>query len=178
MDTVQALSVSCNHCGAPLQVPVGTRYVTCTYCGARLEVHRSGNAAYTEVLEALQQKTTQIAGDVEAIRVQNEIERLDREWMMEREGYMVRDKHGGRHVPTAASSVVVSVVMVAFAIFWMSGAASLGAGSLFVGIGALFVVIAIASGVNGARKAWLYADGEQRYQARRRALADELAERR
>src|SRR5687767_5937367 len=131
MDTAQALSVSCNHCGAPLQVPAGTRYVTCTYCGARLEVHRSGNAAYTEVLEALQQKTTQIAGDVEAIRVQNEIERLDREWMMEREGYMVRDKRGGTHVPTAASSVLVSVVMVAFAIFWMSGASSAGAGPVF-----------------------------------------------
>ncbi len=51
---MELLSLTCGHCGAPLEVPEETRYVTCGYCSSKLEVHRSGGAIYTEVLEALQ----------------------------------------------------------------------------------------------------------------------------
>ena len=36
------LNLSCNHCGAPLQVPEETKYLTCTYCSSRLQVEHSG----------------------------------------------------------------------------------------------------------------------------------------
>jgi hypothetical protein len=76
--------VTYNKCGGALDIPAAARFVTCTYCGSRLEVHRSGGAAYTEVLDAIEQRTERIAEDVGHIRFQNELEQLDREWMMRR----------------------------------------------------------------------------------------------
>ena len=70
------LKLTCNQCGASLEVPEETRFLTCTACSSQLEVHRSGSTAYTEVLEA-----------VEPVRVELELEKLDREWMEEIEKY-------------------------------------------------------------------------------------------
>jgi uncharacterized Zn finger protein (UPF0148 family) len=64
---MEILSMSCNKCGAPLQVPTGTNFVTCTYCKSALAIHRTGNAAYTEVLAGIDRKTDQILEHVEAI---------------------------------------------------------------------------------------------------------------
>ena len=48
----QVVSVNCNHCGAPLEVPQGTHFVTCQHCGARLQIHMNGGVVYTELLES------------------------------------------------------------------------------------------------------------------------------
>ncbi len=58
---MRLLSLTCNHCGAPLEVPAKTRFLTCNYCSSRLEVHRSGSAVHTEVLEAIEERTKKIA---------------------------------------------------------------------------------------------------------------------
>src|SRR5438045_7513413 len=96
----QAVSVRCNHCGAPLQVAGGARFLTCTYCGAQLEVHRSGGAVYTEVLQEIDQRTERIERDVQQIKRQNAIEALDREWEMRRQTLMVRNKDGSTDAPS------------------------------------------------------------------------------
>src|SRR5437868_6104613 len=75
----QLVSVRCNHCGAPLQIDSAARFLTCSYCGAQLEVHRSGGAVYTEVLQEIDQRTERIERDVQEIKRQNAIEALDRE---------------------------------------------------------------------------------------------------
>ena len=64
--------LTCNKCGASLEVPEATRFLTCTACSSQLEVHRSGSTAYTEVLEA-----------VEPVKLDLELEKLDREWVEE-----------------------------------------------------------------------------------------------
>src|SRR5690349_5115522 len=87
-------SVVCNHCGAPLEMQADTRFITCTYCGAKLQLHRSPTSIYTEVLESLDQRTQQMAQDLDVIKRQNELERLDREWMMQRESMMITGKNG------------------------------------------------------------------------------------
>src|SRR5687768_2326314 len=74
----QVTSIACNNCGAALQVSDATRFATCTYCNSQLAVHRTDSAAYTEVLHAVKANTDRIADDVGAIRVQNELEALDR----------------------------------------------------------------------------------------------------
>ncbi|MFM7607050.1 MAG: hypothetical protein ACKO8Z_17870 [Prosthecobacter sp.] len=33
---METLFVSCNHCGAPLQIGKGTRFVTCQFCQSNL----------------------------------------------------------------------------------------------------------------------------------------------
>lgn len=77
---VQVLNLACNHCGANLRVKSGTQYVTCGYCGSQLMVHEDGGSLYTEVLNRIDTKTTQIEKGVEIIKLQNELERLDREY--------------------------------------------------------------------------------------------------
>jgi len=66
------LKLTCNQCGESLEVPEETRFLTCTACSSQLEVHRSGSTAYTEVLEA-----------AEPVKLELELEKLDREWMEE-----------------------------------------------------------------------------------------------
>ena len=82
---MKLLALNCNHCGAPLEVPEKANYLTCTFCQTQLSVQRSGGAAYTEALEKLDERTEQIADDVEILKLQAELDRLDREWTSGRE---------------------------------------------------------------------------------------------
>lgn len=173
---METVSVTCNHCGAPLDVAEDTRFVTCGFCGSRLEVHRSGGAVYSEVLERVSRQTEQIAGDVEVIRLQNELERLDREWMMERERYMVRGKHGRTSVPSATGGVIAAVVAAGFGIFWTIIASSMDAPSFFVLFGVFFVVVAIVMGAKTVGKAGAYENAHNAYQAERRVILQKIDE--
>ena len=170
---VEVLSVSCNHCGAPLSLPAGARFVTCTHCGSRLAVHASGGAAYTEVLGEIRADTRRIAGDVEAIKVQNQLEQMDREWMIERERYMIHGKHGS-HLPTEdrAAGTVMGVFVIAFGVIW-----TIIAGVAFPPMalfGVFFIGFAIYGLMSGNRKAQEYRAAEERYQSRRRAVLEAL----
>ena len=177
-ESVRAVPVTCSRCGAALDPPAGTRFVTCTYCGTRLEVHRSGGAAYTEILESIHERTEQIAGDVEQIRRQNELEQLDREWMIRRESLMVTGKHGSRHVPGRAGALIGAVIVVVFGIFWIGSAASMGAPGFFPLFGLLVVAVALFAGVAQFMKAGEYERAEQEYQQRREQLQREINGRR
>jgi hypothetical protein len=69
-----ALTLTCNQCGASLEVPEETRFLTCTACSYRLEVHRSDDAAYTEVLEV-----------TDSAKLELELERLKADRVTEKE---------------------------------------------------------------------------------------------
>ena len=86
---MKILALTCNHCGAPLEVPAKTRFLTCTFCSSQLEVHRSGNAAYTEVLKALQEQAEQVADDVETLKLKRDLDELDRKWIEERKRHVI-----------------------------------------------------------------------------------------
>lgn len=77
---METLSVRCNHCGAPLSVGAETRFVTCRFCHSSLEVKRSDSAVFTEEVARIADNTDKMADSLEIIELQNEIERLDREW--------------------------------------------------------------------------------------------------
>jgi hypothetical protein len=167
---VQAIAVTCGKCGAGLELPPDARFVTCTYCGSRLELHRTGGAAYTQVLDSIQQHTERIAGDVERIRRENELERLDREWMMQREQHMVSGKNGSRHVPGRAGSLAGAALAGVFGIFWTGLTISLGAPGFFPLFGLLFIAVAIIGGISAFTKAGDYEEAERAYQRRRAEL--------
>ena len=160
----QLTSVTCNHCGAPLQVPDSTRYVTCSYCGRQLEIHRSGNAVYTEVLAALQQQTSEMAADLDVIRRQNEIERLDREWQMRRESLMISGKNG-RSEPSfvgGAFGVVIGAI---------GGIAILAAAPAPMNLfGLLFLLIGVGTGMVSIAKASEWQRAEESYRRQRETL--------
>ena len=78
----QATSVRCQHCGASLKISDGLRFITCGYCQSELEVVKDESAVYTETLTRLQENSDAMAESIKVIEVQNEIERLDREWQV------------------------------------------------------------------------------------------------
>ena len=45
------MRVTCNQCGAPLEVPSTIQYVTCADCGTTLKIQRHGRAVYSEAYE-------------------------------------------------------------------------------------------------------------------------------
>ena len=169
-EAVRAIAVTCNKCGAALDVPAAARFVTCTYCGSRLEVHRSGGAAYTEILDSIEQHTERIAGDVEQIRRENELERLDREWMIRREELMVTGKHGARHVPGRFGAVFGAAVAVVFLIFWIGMASSAGAPGFFVLFGVIGLLVVVGGAIHHFAKAGEYQQAQREYNRRRAEL--------
>ena len=171
--TTTATTVTCNRCGAPLAIADSTRFVNCTYCGARLEVHRNGNALYTAVLDAIDQRTKEIAADVEVIRRQNEIERLDREWAMRREDLMVRGKDGSAAKPSVIGPVIGMLIAVVFVGFWSISAANAGAPGFFPVIGVLVILAVIIGTVSTLAKAGQYEQEQRRYEAERARLMKE-----
>lgn len=158
---MKLLNVSCNHCGAPLEVPSKARFVTCTFCDSRLEVERSGTVYFTSVLEAV----GDIKEDVKTIKLQNELERVDREWTMQRQQLMSTDKHGRVHVPTQIGGVIMIVVGM------IAGFIAL---SVVGAIGFVFIAIGSLGGIFTIRRAQRYEASRMRYQQRRRKALKDL----
>lgn len=74
------VQVSCQGCGAPLDVSEDTRFITCAFCKARLEVLREPTHLETRLLEEVQTATGKLSHRLRIIELQNEIERLDGDW--------------------------------------------------------------------------------------------------
>jgi DNA-directed RNA polymerase subunit RPC12/RpoP len=164
------LSVNCNHCGATLEVDEQTHFVTCNYCHSRLAIQRTGSAAFTQVLEKLEQQTGQIAGNLKIIELQNELNQLDREWNMSREKLLVSQNNGARTEPSIAGGVIVIVLGVVFGGAWTIGAASMGAPGFFPLFGLVFIAVAVIGGVNSINKAGQLDNSRGDYESRRQQL--------
>ena len=184
-------SVACNNCGAGLDVPEGARFVTCAHCGSRLAVHRNPTAAYTEVLDRLDERTERMAGDLERIRLHDELERLDREWELTREPLLVRHENGSTSPPTPAGSALGVVAAVIGGVAFLTVAGSMvsgpfgvgGTGSPFGGFGARVGIVAvivvlgsIASAFRGTANALTYRGAEDHYLRRREEILRRLHE--
>lgn len=97
--STSALTVRCQSCGAPLQVSDGIRFITCNYCKAELELVRDASATHTRLLETLQADTRQVRGSLRILEIQNEIERLDRDWDSWRQENLTRSQNGDYFEP-------------------------------------------------------------------------------
>jgi hypothetical protein len=172
--SITVLSLTCEHCGAPLEVPEKARFVTCTYCSARLEVLHSGNAVYTHVLEALQQRTEQIAEDVRTLKLQSRLDQLDREWMLEREKYGTRGEDGRINTPKKTNGAGLAVA-IAFGIVWTVTAAAM---SPFMALfGLAWIAFAVHAAVNGSKKADDFERKQRLYEYQRQEILGELRQR-
>jgi hypothetical protein len=169
---VRFVDSRCIHCGANLRVADDATHVCCQYCNSELHVLHDGDRVSTELVREMQEG---LGHKLDVLRVQNELERLDREWTLEREDYMVSEKGGGRSVPSAAGSIVMGIISVGFLIFWIGGAGSMGAPAPFVLFGCVGLVIVVFMMFSGVSKANAHESAERRYQSARRRLMNELA---
>ncbi|HWB61453.1 MAG TPA: hypothetical protein VG733_18370 [Chthoniobacteraceae bacterium] len=194
MQPLQIIDVSCNHCGATLKVDEKTRFVTCSYCHSRLAIQRSDSAVFTEALEKIEEHTGGMAENLKLIQLQNELEQLDREWMMSRESLMVSGEHGSRYEPSA----IAGVVLILFGLFgggiWIyfttsfmrqssfpqgfppgfPGHSSFGMPSIFPFFGVAFIIFGILGGMSVINKAGRLGDSRRSYEMRRSSLVGRI----
>jgi hypothetical protein len=115
---MEMVSVSCNNCGAPLKVGAQVRFVTCQFCNTQLEIKRSDSTVFTEQISRIADSTAQMAQDLEAIKLQNEIERIDREAGARSEESLRSDRSGG---PGGGLFRLAFAIFFAFVCFGMAG---------------------------------------------------------
>lgn len=161
--------VCCQGCGADLQVDETVRFVTCNYCHARLEIVHDSTVTHSRLLEDLGRSTRRMEGNLRVIELQNDLERLDREWEHRRQSLMIRNKDGHPHVPTQAGAVAGGVFAV------IAGVVFFGFSTTFHGPVVLFalafIVFVMFSLFRGVSKASAYRDAEADFSQRRSDLA-------
>jgi hypothetical protein len=172
---METLSVRCNHCGAPLAVGTQTRFVTCQFCYSPLEVKRTDSAIFTEEVARMAGHAEKMAGSLEVIELQNEIERLDREWST---GQVVAPNHRGR--PAGSRSPHNAAFGAAFSVFFavvcfaMASAMRSAGGGFFVAVPIGMAVFALAGGLMGLVKSRSLDSSRRDYQRQRADLVARL----
>ena len=175
---MQIEKISCNSCGAPLEVAATTQFATCRHCGAKLSIQRTETATFTEVLAQLASKTDQLSEQVQNLTGHSELAALDREWQMDRENYMVTRQDGARHIPSEAGAIGGGIAITIFGCVWIGMASSMnsmgpsfGASSFadnaFPLFGFVFIIAGIVASVFSYNKAGDYRRAQQRYRRRR-----------
>ena len=164
--SMRVLDLNCNQCGAPLEVPRKARFVTCAICNTPLQIQHEGAAVFTEALEEINE-------DLEQIKRNTELIRLDQEWAGSRENYVVRGKHGSSRIPTVQGSRMGMIGVIVFGGLWTLFASSLGAPGFFPLFGVFFVAFGIFASRQAMKKAQDYERDHAAYKASRRELMAE-----
>lgn len=160
---MKIISLNCNHCGAPLDVPAKAKYVTCGFCDSRLQVQHTGNTYSTTVIEQLVEQANQIQEDVEFLKRQAAIAELDERWKRQRSKFTVRDNNGRESIPTAMGAALQAIG--ATVICGFLGVSILGPIAIVIWLLLCLVLLF------HAKKAADYRDAHRRYQQQRRQLA-------
>jgi len=140
----QAHSLRCQNCGSPLQVNDDVRFITCNYCNSELEIVRDASTTHTQVLKNIEQNSEATVQKLDVIEIQNEIERLDREWEMFREAHTQRRRlrpDGSTYEPSALYWIFVAFAGSLFLVFWIATTLKMGAPIMFPLFGVLLLVV-------------------------------------
>jgi len=171
---VKITKVCCQGCGADLQVDESIRFATCNYCHARLEIVHDPTVTHTRLLEDIGRTTEKIAGNLRVIELQNDLERLDREWADHRESFMVTGKNGHRSIPTEAGSMIGGVFAVIVGVVVLIATVNIGGPAPLFGLA--FIGIAVFSMIHGTSKASGYRDAESEFIQQRNDLIRQIDE--
>jgi DNA-directed RNA polymerase subunit RPC12/RpoP len=174
-------TLSCNNCGAPLDVPLAANYVTCAHCGSRLVVQRSASVHYTEVLERLEQldsRTHNVETELLVIRLEKAIEELDDSWRVQSRKFAAIDKNGSASMPASGDFyyyIVLAIIAVVASPFVFAYASSAMPPFLpvIVILFILLLIISIWGAIQTNRRYKAYVGFEARYKAERTSLVNE-----
>lgn len=173
---IELRSLACNSCGASLTVTDATRFVTCAHCGSQLAVHRTDNSAFTEIVSEIREQNLQIAEDLRVVRLQNDVEALDRDWEIQREAYISTKENGEKTEPHPASNLAGGVLAVVLAVVWLVGTSMPDGPQWYSLIGPVIGLLGILNAVSGYHRSHEFARLKDRYQKRREQLLKKKAE--
>lgn len=158
---MKILSLNCNKCGAPLDVPRKAKYVTCGFCDSRLAIQHSGNTYSTEVIEQLVQTTSAIQDELADLKRRAAITDLDQDWERKKRSYVVKGDDGSESLPSIFGIVVHGVIGTVMTLFALT---------IFPPIGLLFMLLIGGSFVSSVVKHSRYQMAQERYRSQRRRL--------
>jgi Flp pilus assembly protein TadB len=147
--------------------------VTCTHCGSQLEIHRSGGAAFTKVLEQLDQRTARVEQDLAEIKIREQIDELDRRWESKRDQYMIHGKDGGSSEPSSGNAVGTAAMLGLSGLLALCAGGAKGSNVVLV-VGAGLLIVALFFGVTVANWAREYELAKSLYQQSRDDLMQKL----
>ena len=171
---MEIVSLRCNHCGAPLEVGAATHYVVCQFCHSQLAVKRSGSSAYTEVLGKIARQTEQMAVNLKVIELQNELERLDRKWLVQRDAFYETRKYGGRQRPNRMAVVLTACGAILVILFWLTVADRMKIPGFFFEGGLVALGIFLIQGFLTFHNASSLEAAEKKHEAARSELVQRL----
>jgi hypothetical protein len=180
---MKLLSLTCQHCGAPLEVPARTTQFKCLYCGSRLHVQWADSVAHAEAIGAA--RTSRLIKTPEQFKIEEEIALLDHAWMMVRQRFMLRGFDGLLSVPNknsikmaGANGVLLGIVPIAMGIASLLTPRSLNLANEIRYLLPLLGLLLIVAVVAWCRHAWKKADDfevhQHAYQSERQRLLAEL----
>jgi hypothetical protein len=111
-------ALNCQKCGLALDVVYGLPFATCGRCGTRMELVSLQDSAHAKEVEDLKQENARLKVEIEASRLQNQLQRLQSDWQLKRPLLMVRGKRGVRYEPTIMQGVLTGVLCVGMGIVW------------------------------------------------------------
>ena len=142
---MNVMSILCQRCGAPLQIAdESVRFVTCAHCGTPLEIVREATQAHSRILEQIQAATSESAKTLKVIELQNDLERLDREWEAQgpiMDGVLVGTKKAHDQMLTIVATVIVAALLLIMGI--MQTRPYLLAIAFAVGVGTWIVLLGV-----------------------------------
>ncbi len=109
-----------------MEVGTGARFVTCRHCNSSLEIKRSDSAEWTELLQQVSQQTGKIQSDLDAIKAEQELERLEREWEREREANRTEERTAGAEAKRGSGFAGLFVLGIVGAFLLCGGLARRG----------------------------------------------------
>ncbi|MEO8615474.1 MAG: hypothetical protein ABI600_10060 [Luteolibacter sp.] len=166
---MKVTKVCCQGCGADLQIDESIRYVTCNYCHAQLEVVHDASVTHTRQLDKIERTTDQLANNLKVIELQNDLERIDREWDRLRGSLLSRDKYGNVSEPSLTAAIVGSSLCAGIGLFCLVAGAAQGSGGIAF-FGLIPLLLSIYLFISGTRKASDYQNLQLRYTSHRRKL--------
>ena len=115
---------------------------------------------------------------VAELSLDNAVARLDREWQIESQRYVVWGKYGTRQIPTRGMSIMAGVIVAAFGTFWTIMALSItekaggGIAEVFPLFGIVFILGGIGVAAYSYSKAVQYENAIAQYHQRRKHLLE------
>ena len=145
------MSFICIVCKEDLEIDSNVSSFNCSSCNTSLSVQKANGIAYLQPMSKDGNEPGFDSKLSEAILVEKEIERLDREWLLKRKAFPNKiDYFDTDRSPeeTAVNGVIQGVVVIgvfAFILFWIKSANSMGAPTFLVGFGCFFLFILVGN---------------------------------
>ena len=133
---MKLVSLSCNNCEAPLEIPESKEFIICSQCNTKQIVHKNENSVDSVVVEEMQEEIKDHAKEIEIKKLQNELKQLDLQWHLKKENF--NSKYGTNI--SRKSVISIKVVHLIFGIIWTLIAIAANAPFIFPLVGAAFVL--------------------------------------